>query len=193
LKLKGRKLSGYNAFIIPFAVKDASKHLRAHIGSYVNRNVVFESVAGESVADVTNQKRLPHPIEPGRWYDIRLEVAADKVDCYLNDTLLHTYREPSKLVCIAGKDSTTGELIIKVVNGYEESYTVDIQLNDGFTPAGTGIAYTLQAPQPEAENSFVAPTAYIPVSSKMKGLKSNFTYTFQPLSITVLRLQPTTF
>ncbi|MBD0295037.1 MAG: hypothetical protein ICV84_07540 [Flavisolibacter sp.] len=36
-----------------------------------------------SVADITNQQRLPAPIETGRRYGITLEVGYDKVDGYL--------------------------------------------------------------------------------------------------------------
>ncbi|MDO9375708.1 MAG: alpha-L-arabinofuranosidase C-terminal domain-containing protein, partial [Ferruginibacter sp.] len=53
LKLKGRKIDGYNAFIIAFAVKDTNNFLRAHIGSWINQNTVFERVSnGYDVADI---------------------------------------------------------------------------------------------------------------------------------------------
>ena len=188
LKLKARKISGYNAFIIPFAVQDENKHLRAHIGSHVNNNSAFEIVSGESVADVTPQRRLPAPIENGKWYDIRLEVGPDKVECYLNDRLLMTYEEPAKLIGLAGKDATTGELIVKVVNGHEEACTTDLQL-DGFEVA-SGDAYVLSAPALEVENSFSAPQQYTPVKTALGAKGKTFSHTFAPYSITVLRLKP---
>jgi alpha-L-arabinofuranosidase len=188
LKLKARKLSGYNAFIIPFAMKGEGSYLRAHIGSYVNQNSVFEVVSGETVADVTRQKRLPKPIEAGRWYDITLEVGVDKVDCYLDGKLLMSYTEPPKLVGLAGRDKQTGDLIIKVANASGEAFDTQLLLEGEIT--GTGRAWTLQAPGLEVENSFENPTRYIPVSSSVQVAKGqSFSYSFPKYSVTVLRMK----
>ena len=140
------------------------------------------------MADVNPQRRLPAPIETGKWYDIRLEVGPDKVECYLNDKLLMTYEEPSKLIGLAGKDTATGDLIVKMVNGHEEACTADIQL-DGFEVA-SGDAYVLSAPALEVENSFLAPQQYVPVKTALGAKEKGFSYTFAPYSITVLRLKP---
>ncbi|HVG40564.1 MAG TPA: alpha-L-arabinofuranosidase C-terminal domain-containing protein, partial [Chitinophagaceae bacterium] len=166
LKLKARKTSAAtNAFIIPFAVKDDNTMLRAHIGSYVNINSVFESVTnGMNVSDLTNQKRLPAPIQTGRWYDITLEVGYDKVDCYLDGKLLMTYTEPQKLFSIAGRDNKTGDVIIKVVNASDRPYKTRMQFN-GVQPGTTGEMITLSANSLEAENSFSEPLKYIPVKN----------------------------
>lgn len=189
LKLKARKLSGFNAFIIPFAIREGQSYMRAHIGSYVNQNSVFEIVSGETVADVTRQKRLPKPIETGRWYDITLEVGPEKVDCYLNGELLMSYTEPPKLVALAGRDKTNGDLIVKVVNGADEDCTTEVQLQRDEL-SGTGSAWVLQAPGLEVENSMEHPVQYVPVQQTVtveKGKKVS--YRFPKYSITVLRLK----
>jgi alpha-L-arabinofuranosidase len=195
LTLKARKLDGYNAFIIPFAVKDSNTFLRAHIGSYVNVNCVFERVAnGFDVSDVSPQKRLARPIEKGRWYDIRLEVGTDKVDCYLDDTLIMSYRQPPTLFALSGRNESSGEVIVKVVNASAVPCETTLLLNDLQKPAGTVKLTTLSAPSGEAENSFAQPVQYTPHESTLsdffapsgQGVPGKIT--FQPFSISVLRI-----
>ena len=194
LKLKARKTSdATNAFIIPFAVKDDNTMLRAHIGSYVNVNSVFESVTnGMNVADLTNQKRLPAPIQKGRWYDITLEVGHDKVDCYLDGKLLMTYTEPQKFFTIAGRDNKTGELIVKVVNASAHAYKTIVKI-DGAQIDDTGEFIVLAADSPTAENTLAEPKKYVPVSTRLSGLTGTPVLEIKPYSISVLRLKDKTW
>jgi alpha-L-arabinofuranosidase len=171
LTMKARKLDGYNAFIIPFAVKDSNNFLRAHIGSYVNLNCVFERVTnGFDVADVSPQKRLAQPIEKGRWYNIRLEVGLDKVDCYLDDVLIMSYKEPPAVFALAGRDSISGDVILKVVNAAASSCETALQINGLYKPKDTVALTTLSAPSGESENSFIHPYQYIPQKSTVTGV-----------------------
>jgi len=189
LKLQARKTAGTNAFIIPFAVADQNNMLRAHIGSYVNANTVFEIVSDGSVSNISTSKRLRTPIITGVWYDIRLEVGLNQVDCYLNDTLLMSYSEPRKIFGLAGKDQKSGDLIIKMVNGSESEYATDFLLEGDEQVNGSITAYTIQAESVRAENSFTHPKEFVPVkSSSAKVSGKNFAYRFQKNSITVLRI-----
>ncbi len=190
LKVKARKTSrATNAFIIPFAVKDDNTMLRAHIGSYVNANAVFESVTGGmNVADLTNQRRLPAPIETGRWYDITLEVGYDKVDCYLDGKLLLSYEEPAKLFSIAGRDHRNGDLIVKIVNADASPYSTTLQIRDA-TPGSTAELITLSAASLDAENSLEEPQKYIPQQTTLTGVSANYQLELKPYSISFLRLK----
>ena len=195
LKLKARKTSNAtNAFIIPFAVKDDNTMLRAHIGSYVNNNSVFESVSnGMNVADLTNQKRLPAPIQTGRWYDIVLEVGYDKVDCYLDGKLLMSYTEPKKFFSIAGRDNQTGDIIIKVVNAAATPCKTTIELKGAGQLDPTADLAVLKADSPEAENSFAHPVQYVPTHIVLQDIHPSFEIIFQPFSISVLRIKDTSW
>ena len=162
--------------------------MRAHIGSNVNSNCVFESVTnGMNVADLTNQKRLPAPIQTGRWYDIVLEVGYDKVDCYLDGQLLMSYTEPQKLFSIAGRDNKTGDIILKVVNAGATPYETAIQLKDA-EPGGQAELFTLRSDSLTSENSFTDPVKYIPVKTMVSGVGADFNLSFPPYSISVLRI-----
>lgn len=188
LKLKARKLSdATNAFIIPFAIKDDNTMLRAHIGSYVNVNSVFESVAnGMNVSDITNQKRLPAPIQKGKWYDITLEVGYDKVDCYLDGKLLMTYTEPQRFFSIAGRDNKTGEIIVKMVNTSDRPYTTTLKIV-GAKIEGDAQVITLTADAPTAENSFSEPKKYVPIPTTVSNMANESELECKPYSITFVR------
>ncbi|MBS1664107.1 MAG: alpha-L-arabinofuranosidase [Bacteroidetes bacterium] len=191
VRLKARRTSDKtNAFIVPFAVKDDNTMLRAHIGSNVNSNSTFEAVTGGmQVSDLTNQRRMPAPIQTGRWYDIRLEVAEDHVECYLDDKLLMSYTEPQKLFSIAGRDEKTGDVIVKVVNAGATSYDVSLRLDGGIDPVAEGRLTVLRSDSPGVENSLEEPKKVVPVETTVSGVGREFPMTFGPYSISVLRIR----
>jgi alpha-L-arabinofuranosidase len=190
LTLKARKKDGFNAFIIPFAVKNSKECLRAHIGSYVNQNCVFERVTGGyDVSDLSDQRRLKHPIEKDRWYDIRLEVKADQVDCYLDNELLMSYREPAKVFAIAGKEESTGDIIIKVVNANATPFNTTIKLDSTVIIDKSAALITLASDSEVSENSFEKPEAYIPVRHQVLVNSGSFNLQLASYSVNVLRLK----
>ncbi|SFW74042.1 alpha-L-arabinofuranosidase C-terminal domain-containing protein [Chitinophaga sancti] len=157
LELKARKTGGVNAFMIPFAVLDSNTYLRAHIGSYWNSHCVFESVTnGYEVAGITDQKNL-HPLETGRWYDVKLAVGKDTVKCYLNDTLIMTYIPPQQFYSIAGK-AANGDIIVKAVNGYPTSVLTDLKLETGGRHM---LSISTISADGGAENSMETPVQYV--------------------------------
>jgi alpha-L-arabinofuranosidase len=190
LKVKARKLDTLmNAYIIPFAVRDSNTMLRAHIGSWLNTHATFEAVTnGYDVSDLISQVTLPARIEAGRWYDITLEVGLDTVNCYLDGQLLMRYTEPQKFFSIAGRDNKTGDVIIKVVNGYSEPYKTTLRLN-GMQVAGTAQLFTLTAPSLEAENSMKAPKSYVPKQTMLTDVRKDYEIKLEPYSISVLRIK----
>jgi len=190
LTLKARKRSGYNAFIIPFALKDSNTYLRAHIGCYVNSHSVFERVTdGYEVVGVSDPVRLKKPIDTGRWYTVRLEVKADRVDCFLDGELLMSYTEPPKLFAISGRDSVKGDIIVKMVNAGAAVSRTRVRIGEKAEVGPEASLITLSAADETAENSFEHPTEHIPVTTKVGGVSNNFELELKPYSINVLRLK----
>jgi alpha-L-arabinofuranosidase len=188
LRLRARKLGGYNAFIIPFAVKDTNTCYRAHIGSWWNSHCTIEKLTnGYDVTDLIEQQKLKRPIETGRWYDIRLEVGKDTVKCWLDDELVMVYREPVKVFALAGRKGD--DLIIKVVNAAGLPCKGMLHI-DGATQIGqTGELTTLSAERADAENSFADPQKYIPVVTPITGIGSDFEKLFPPYSISIIKIK----
>lgn len=189
LKLKARKTGGPNAFMIPLAIRDNQRYLRAHIGAWWNRVSAFEIVNQGTDAMVTQPVTLEHAIETGRWYDVELRVEANTIECFLDGKLLMTYHEPERFFSIAGTDEVTGEIIVKVVNAYTRPLATRIVLDGAPAATGHGKSITLAADSEEAENSFDMPERFVPVTDRFDGVAPAFEYIFKPLSVTILRLK----
>lgn len=189
LELKAKKTGGVNAFIIPFAIKDSKTQLRAHIGSWLNTHAVFESVSdGFDVAAISQNKKMKEPIIIGQWYNIKIEVGMDEVKCYLNGELIMSYKEPQNFFSIAGKDESTGDIIIKVVNASSDIYATTFHLKGISAVQPLALLTSLHSDSLQAENSFDTPQKYIPHSQEIKGIKKDFTIELKPYSINVLRI-----
>jgi alpha-N-arabinofuranosidase len=189
LKLKARKTGGYNAFMIPFAIKDNQNYLRAHIGAWVNKVAAFEMVIKGADAIVSQPVRFEKPIELNRWYDIELRVGMNEVECYLDGKLLMTYTKPKSIFAIAGRDEKTNELVIKVVNANPTVSNIHIQLKQADKLSSRANVVTLASKSEEDENSFENPEQFVPVNSTMAITGTDFSYGFQPWSLTVLRVK----
>ena len=189
LKLKAKKTGGYNAFMIPFAIKDNQNYLRAHIGAWVNKVAAFEMVIKGADAIVSQPVRFEKPIELNRWYDIELRVGMTDVQCYLDGKLLMTYTKPKSVFAIAGRDEKTNELVVKVVNANSTISNVKIELQSAGKLASLATVITLASTSEEDENSFDNPIQYVPLSTTTPIQGPEFTYGFQPWSLTILRLK----
>jgi alpha-L-arabinofuranosidase len=190
ISLKARRTGGLNAFMIPFAVKDSNTYLRAHIGSWWNASCVFESVTeGYEVAGISDQKRLQKPIETGRWYDVRIVVGANKVDCYLDGELLMSYTPPPKVFAQAGRDEKTGEIILKVVNADSRPVKTTIRMNGIDNLLADAVLSSIATDSDLAENSFDQPTQHVPVVQKIMMNPSKPEVEWPAFSVNVLRIK----
>ena len=190
LTLKAKKLDSYNAFIIPFALKDSNTFLRAHIGAWWNSHAVFEKVTnGYDVANITQPVKLKQPVETNKWYDIRLEVGMDTVKCFLNDDLVMTYTEPNKIFALAGRDEKNGDIIIKIVNATAGFSDIDFTISGLKHTVSSATLAMLSSIDGNDENSFTMPKQFIPVSKIINLPGNSFHYKFNPFSISVLRIK----
>lgn len=190
MRLKAKKLDGYNAFSIPFAISDTNTFLRAHIGSWINKNCVFEKVSnGYDVADITQQKPLPKPVEANRWYNIELQVGIDTVKCYLDGDLVMTYTEPDKLFAIAGKKKATSELVVKIVNAYNTEMPVALQLQGVDISSANVSVNSLSSTSLLDENSYEKPKQFVPVVNAVTVDNSNPVFLIKPYSINIIKFK----
>jgi alpha-L-arabinofuranosidase len=188
LKLKARKTGGYNAFMIPFAIRDNQNYLRVHIGAWLNKVAAFEMVTKGADAMVSQPVRLDQPIELNRWYAIEIHVNNTTVECFLDGKCLLTYTKPGDFFSIAGRDEKTGEIVIKMVNAAGAKRNVSFQVNQAALET-SGKAIVLSANSPEDENSFEHARQFVPREKPIQGVSSNFEYAVDPWSITILRLK----
>lgn len=191
IELKARKTGGNEGFFIYFGLEKPGmeKGFSINIGGWGNTQTGFEKISNG--ATTTKSKSVPQHIETGKWYDIKLVVSEFMVEYYLDGKRISTYElEPpvKRNFAIAGYEESSGEVIVKLVNGEETVRTAKINLNGGsLKPVGRAI--TLSAASPTDENSFEEPHKIIPVESKVRVTSPSFDYDLKPNSFTILRFK----
>ena len=88
----------------------------------------------------------------------------------------------------ASLDSSTGEVILKVVNPALSSREVRINLAGAKGIKKTGKSFVLASPDLKAENSLKEPLKVAPVEQQFAVPADEFAYTLAPSSLTVLRI-----
>jgi alpha-N-arabinofuranosidase len=89
----------------------------------------------------------------------------------------------------ATRDSRTGTIYLKVVNGQDTPQPVKIEISGAPAIEAEGEAVVLKASSPSDTNSIQVPDRIIPATEKVDGLGADFTREFPPYSITVLELK----
>jgi alpha-L-arabinofuranosidase len=182
--LKARKLGGAEGFLILFRTQRDHEKSWWNLGGWGNKRHAIE-MGGIIGNEVDGE------IETGRWYDIRVEVKGDAIQCYLDNKLIHDVKTPGlrALYASSSRDQKAGELIVKVVNVAPEPLETDIQLAGVKQVAGPVRALVLTSESPTDENTLDQPTRVVPKPQTLNVSGPNFRHGFPGNSLTVLRLK----
>ena len=117
ITLKARKLSGENGFQIYFHNRNNRERTRWDLGGWGNSvNHIEMGLFTESI---------PGNIEPGRWYDVKIEIRGTSVKGYLDGKLVQEVSDANmkvkSLTASASRDDKSGDIILKVVNTSTEA------------------------------------------------------------------------
>jgi alpha-L-arabinofuranosidase len=180
--LKARKLGGNEGFLILFRVNNDDDKCWWNLGGWGN------TAHGIEMNEIVTQ--VPGSIETGRWYDIRIEVKGPVIKCYLDGKLIHDIEHTAlpSLYASATRDSQSGDLILKVVNGAAGKIDTRIQLEGATKLSGSGKAIVLSSDDPSDENSLDSPTKVVPKVQSISVSGPDFQHVFPGNSLTVLRI-----
>ncbi len=200
LTLKARRTSTSGALVI--SVVDDNTHAQATRAQWI----LGGAVGGPTVADPTKPEYIlqthfaeqdtlvahtPGALETNRWYDVKITVQGDHIECFLDGQRVHSadvlHRRVPTLFTSAARDEQTGEILLKVVNPGEQRQQATIHLNGAAGLQGMGTATVLTGNNDD-EDTQAYPDKVVPVTTTFGGVRPNFTYTFAPHSMTVLRL-----
>ena len=95
---------------------------------------------------------------------------------------------PRDLYVLAGLDKKAGQIVLKVVNRAACGHAVTVRLRGLAAPGPTAEVTTLSHADPTAENTLDDPQVVVPATSRFDGIGPEFSYTFQPYSLTILRI-----
>jgi alpha-L-arabinofuranosidase len=91
----------------------------------------------------------------------------------------------------AARDDADGEIILKAVNASLEPVEAAVDLDGVATVSTAGQALVLSSAKLTDQNSFEEPAKVSPKSSALENVTPQFNYSFEPRSLTVLRVRAT--
>lgn len=182
---KAKKISGAEGFLIPFAVSDLNNFYHWNIGGWGNTLSVVEQAQGGVKTNAC--PTVPMKVKTGQWYEIRIVVAPEQIECYMDDKLIHSFSVESVLPVYetVSIEEETGDLIIKLVNASEKEGNIHISLD--VTPAGKAGVIVLGGAEKNAQNSQAQPEQIIPKVSELE-VGKEFDYTALKYSVTIFRI-----
>lgn len=89
----------------------------------------------------------------------------------------------------ATKDEKTGVIYLKVVNTIGKKQPVTINLQGAAKVSPNATLVVIKGAKPEDTNSITDPEKIVPVTSAIKGIKTVFTRTLDPYSVSIILLQ----
>lgn len=183
---KAKKVSGAEGFLIPFAVKDFNNFYHWNIGGWRNSLSVVEQAQGGTKTNACETVSLN--ISPVKWYEIKIIVGTDTVECYLDGVLMHTINSKNVLPVYetVSRDESTGDIIVKIVNSTESEAVIHVDLMNADV-SGTAKVELLTAENKAAENSLSNPEYISTVTSNME-ISKKFDYQAPAYSVSILRI-----
>jgi len=189
LTLRARKTGGAEGFLIGFRARDHANHYWWNLGGWGNTRHAIEKhtdgVAARVGADRTGR------IELNRWHDVRLEVAGDRIRCFLDNEPLHDvtdagFATPRDFAWSAVRDTQSGDLILKLVNGSATERPLQIQL-PGLPGPRSAALTVLTAADPTVANDFEQPDRVAPQTRSLN-VTPEFDYAVPAHSLSVIRI-----
>lgn len=191
LECKARKVGGNEGFLIYFGLsEDNKKGFVYNVAGWDNHTTAVEAVADNQLANLAGD-RIDQTLENNKWYEVKLVVTPRKSELYMDGKLIlsHVPETTSLQFFSSGYDEMTGELVVKVVNAEDQSYSLKIKLEGVDQVEETGKVISLSAGSDMEENSFEVPKKIYPQESAYKGFGKSFDYKFPPFSYTILRVK----
>lgn len=184
--LRAKKLKGAEGFLIPFAVKDADNFYHWNIGGWGNTQTCVEQAQGGSKSIVSDTKNIM--VNQDQWYNIKIEVNPESINCYLDKVLVHTIQvnQLSPVYETVSKDEVTGDIIIKIVNaGEAANLTVNLNHIEGFNKDAS--LQLLSGTRSSLENTLLKPELVIPIHSTIQ-VGETFSYASPAYSVSIIRI-----
>ncbi len=187
-KFRARKDEGAEGFIIVFNYVDENNYCWVNFGGWTNTQHAIEQISSGGKL-LTDSKR--GHVEPGRWYDVTLQVAGDSVKAWLDNELVFNtvlkHDETKGIFSSATIDDTTGELIVKVANTSDAATTARLNLKH-FTP-GCARVVRLAANDGMEENTLQAPTAIHPTEQLLSPEDGSVLLDVPPYSLNIVKIK----
>jgi len=194
ITLKAKKLGGSEGVIINLGQQDTKNYLCLYLGGWGNTKSAFKKVTDGQTSLMTpyyDTAKFPSIIN-NQWYNIKMVVKGNRVKCYINDELEFDIIDRIKtgpIYSVASKDTTTGDIIVKVTNPQSTKQTITINLNSIKYINPNGLKIVLKQANLNDSNSFDNPKNIVPVTTIIRGISNINEVTLDPYSFTIFRFR----
>jgi GH43 family beta-xylosidase/alpha-L-arabinofuranosidase len=191
INLRARKTGGAEGFLIGFRAADAANFYWWNLGGWNNTRDGVEKSSGGTKSLVGGDRA--GGIELNRWYDLRIEAVGNRGRCYLDGVLRHEFTDvgfaPAPNFAVSTvRDSQSGDLIFKVVNGAATPKPLQIELVGKTRWSSQAQKIVLTHADPTIVNDFTAPRSVVPQTESLTFGETR-EYTAPAHSFTVLRFK----
>ena len=190
LELQARKTNGMEGFFIYYGLDERGRNGYAvNIGGWNNRTSAIQPIRRGRTNDILG-RQVPQTVENNKWYDVKIVVTPQLVTLFMDGEEILSAKPAvqSRHFCQTGYDETTGELVVKVVNGTEQPYRRSFIIDGAKNVMPTGRVITLNGDAND-ENSFEQPTKLAPQTTLFGKFGKQFDYEFAPMSFTIMRVK----
>lgn len=188
VEVKALKTAGDEGFLVLARADDKGNYVWFNVGGWGNSRTSIERQTDAGKEEIG--KSADFRVESDRWYDLKLEVKGDEIKGYVDGKLLTTARDVrsplNKVFATASRDKASGDVIVKLVNGSEESHATTVSLKG--IKGITGVKAQVLSGRPDDENTLDAPTKISPRNVPVDAHGGTFTYESPAYSVTVLRV-----
>lgn len=162
-KLRARKNSGNEGFLVVFNYKDADNYCWWNIGGWNNSKNGVEMCANGSKSTIVSSTGS---ITSNQWYDIEIDVCGNDVTCMLDGTEIHHFTLPEKkrLYQSAQLDEDKGLMYLKVVNPTSTASSLKLNLSNFKATSATVIR--LASVNGTDENTMDIPNNIVPTEEE---------------------------
>lgn len=194
IEVEAKKNSGAEGFLLTFGCNDGDwdHYCQFNVGGWGNTGVAFEDVNNGGGAIVSQRKDFK--IENGKWYKLKVVCRNGKVEGYVDDKLYCSVdfgkQGSGRVAAHTGYDEEAKEIVLKVVNAESKPLPLTLAIN-AYDIAAEADVEVMKSATLWDENSFSVPTLIAPVKGKTGGVSDRFKYTFEPFSLTVMRIKAT--
>ncbi|GAB4002471.1 hypothetical protein GCM10029992_40800 [Glycomyces albus] len=188
VELEATKTEGDEGFLIMFGAEDSENYYWWNLGGWGNTTSAVEKAAGGGKSTLLNHDTV---IETGRTYDLRLEVDGRTITGYVDGEEAFSFVDEQRiepLYQVVTRDEDTGEVTLKVVNAQDRAMSTEVEL-DGYKLHHKAEVTTL-ACDPGCDNILGEEPVLQPETERVKHLGNEFTYEFEPYSVTFITLTP---
>ena len=187
-KVRARKNSGDEGFLIIFNYVDPKNYCWLNIGGWGNTQHGIEQIVNGGKGQMAIASGH---VETGKWYDVELNVKGDSVYAKLDGKQIFATRLKPNVTpgffATATKDSKTGEIILKIANTNIEGTTAKISLN-GKTIKNAKLI-RLTAKNGSEENDIDHPTIVYPTTTVIPVNSDSIELEIPASSLNILRMK----